>query len=151
MNHPRQLYCMFCYLAFGIKSCNNEQLTSQNVQSRNVEIISILSRYPVKTLLLCILTCNILQKQQWNFTLTAELYEVCSLKCRFRKQHSIVANDSNRIAMDSSKTYKKWPCHQQEHSILAQYANLYISREIFSRMNESIKFNLFEHAQSFTL
>ena len=71
-----------------------------------------------------IFTCYILQKKQRNFPLTTQLYEVCSLKGWFRKQNSIVSNDSYRIAMNSSKTFAT----KKKHKTIRKLTSSYLSR-----------------------
>ncbi len=46
---------------------------------------------------------DILQEQQRNAALAAQFDEVRSLKCAFRKQDSVVAENANRYAVDMRK------------------------------------------------
>jgi hypothetical protein len=49
------------------------------------------------------LTCDVLQEQQGDLALAAQLHKVCSLEGGLREQHAVVGYDPDRLAIDCAE------------------------------------------------
>ena len=49
------------------------------------------------------LTCDVLQEDKWDISLTTQLNEMCRFQCWLAMQYTVVANDTDRITVDTWK------------------------------------------------